>query len=746
MTKAFYAENLVTQTVTEGLPWDFVMTESITAQVRHDKTERQLFYNNPATAHSFYSFIEGVNSNLRCNRENNPPYVMHGFAGDYDTLALPKERILEAIASLKIKPTYIERSLGGNWRLVWIFPRPLYVSSYEFCKLILQNAVKWLNLNVLPCFDEAAFISPTRLLCNGCQWEKVGEPIANTDLQSFFVDCAKEHKDFKHSSDDGNVPLDLVEKALREKYPSFSWPSAFEENSQGPSFWIPESTSPMSAIVKRGGMVTFSAHAIKNFYPWSDILGSEFAKKWSDDAITKATDDIFWDGKLAWWKGRDGIYAPEDRTVLANYLKVNCRLSSKEDKQTGVSQLDLAMNHIYQENKVHGAGPFTFQKPGLLIYQGLRRLNTYYYKPIEPAAGKQVLGPNGNAPFCSALLWHNFAIPDEMPYYHFMAWWQYYYRAAIEWQTLPGQNIFVAGLAGVGKTFINRSLVGPSVGGFVDTSDYFLGKSSFNAYMLYAPHWVLDDDTPAGSAGMLANTSALLKKVAANQDFLSNAKFQQQTMVAWNGRVFATLNLDSYSTRIIGPMDDGTRNKTNIYRCNPAIFPFPSSRLEQAKIVKKELPFLLRALLDMQIPDFIQRDSRYGILPYHDEILLDQAHQSQTIAPFKEVLIEVLADWFHANPTAEFWKGTITQILRVLLADSRNEQILRGIKLDQSNRLLEQIQKEGLIACEFDTGKLKTRIWRFPREAFVNKSVTTVQQEIPPAVLPVGPNPFEKQP
>lgn len=741
MMKAFYTENLVTTAVREGLPWDFQMTEQITEQIRHDKEERQLWYNNPATMHCFYSFIEGVNSNLRVSRENNPPYVQHGFAADYDTLKLPKERILEAIALMPIKPTYIERSLGGNWRLVWVFPRPFYLASHAFCRLVLESAVKWLALNTLPCFDEKAFVEPTRLLCNGCQWEKVGDLMPEEALQAFFVKVSREHNSFQASSDDTNVPLDVVEKAIRDKFPGFNWPSSFEENSQGPSFWIPESTSPMSAIVKRGGMLTFSAHAVKQWYPWADILGPEFAKKWSEGAISEATAGTFWDGHSVWMKNHAGNYIAEDRTVLANCLKVNCRLSTKEDKQTGISQVDLALNHVYRENRIFGAGPFTFQKPGLLIYQGKRRLNTYSSKPMDPATGEHHFGPNGTFPLLSAIIWHNFAFESEYQFWHFIAWWQYYYISAIEWCPMPGQNIFIAGLAGVGKSFMNRNLVGTSVGGFIDASDFFMGLSSFNAYMLEAAHWVLDDDTPSGSHAAIMKTSSLLKKVAANQDMLSNAKFQQQTMVAWSGRVGCTLNLDSYSTRVIGPMDDGTRNKTNIYRCNPALFPFPT-RLELHKQSLQEMPCLLAWLRVVKIPDYIVRDNRYGIAPYHDLSLLDQSHQSQPIAPFKEVLIEALTKYFEANSDATEWKGTITQILRMLLADLGNEQVLRGMKLDQSNRLLEQIQKEGLIACEFDSGKLKTRIWRFPRSAFITAEPPTPEK--PAAAEPTGPNPFEK--
>lgn len=715
--KAFYAENLVTLSVKEGLPWEFKPTEQITPQIRQVHEDRQLWYSNPNTAHSFYTFIEGVNSNMRVNKETNPPYAIHGFAADFDTLMLPKERILEAIKLMRIKPTYIEQSLGGNWRLVWIFPRPIHLSCQDFARHFLEAAIPLLDLRTLPFFDEKAFVTTTRLLCNGCSWEKVGDLMPLDKLQSFFFECARKFNQFQSSASDNDVPLDVVEAAIREKYPHFEWPSKFEENSQGPTFWVPESTSPMSAIVKRNGMVSFAAHAPKSFSTWADILGPEFSKKWSEDAITKATADVHSDGKSVWIKGKNGLYTCEDRPVAQNYLKVNCGLSSKEDKQTGKSQIELALNHIYFENRIAGAGPFCFQKPGLLQYQGERRLNTYSNKPLDPAAGEQHWGPLGNFPFISALLDHMLKFEGEMQYWHFIAWFKYYYTSAIEWCPMPGQNIFIAGKPASGKTLANREIIGTSVGGFMDAGDYFMEKSNFNAYLLRFPHWVLDDDTPAGSSASITKTSALLKKVAANEDMVSNAKYQQQCQVKWSGRAGITLNLDFFSTRVMGSMDEGIRDKTNIYRCNPMPFNFPS-RKEVIANIRRELPYFLRWLLDVKIPDFIKTDSRYGYLSYQDPQLLDQTHQSQTISTFKEVLIESLTAYFRLNPTAVAWRGTVSQLVRMMAADLNNSEILRTLKMDQANRYLEQISKEGLIKCEAESGKFSTRIWIFPRDAF----------------------------
>jgi hypothetical protein len=86
---------------------------------------------------------------------------------------------------MKTKPTHVERSLGGNLRLVWTFKTPLVMGGYDFCTAMLQELVAHLNLTLLPMLDEPAFTTPSRLLANGCNWKPTGfEP---PDMQAFFV-------------------------------------------------------------------------------------------------------------------------------------------------------------------------------------------------------------------------------------------------------------------------------------------------------------------------------------------------------------------------------------------------------------------------------------------------------------------------------------------------------------------------------------------------------------------------------
>lgn len=724
----FYTENLTTQVLFPGNPWDFKPTAVITARIRGDKEDRQAFYQSPDTKHCFYTGIEPLNPNLRPGKEN-PPHKIHAFTADYD-VKIPKERVAEAIASMRIKPSYTERSLGGNVRLVWPLSQPLLVDDYSFCVFVLESAIKWLQLDLLPALDEGAFTTVGRLLCNGCEWENTGHPsIPLPALQTFFVDCGKQFR-FRPANET-DIPMEIVEKACREKF-KMDWPGDFAPESQGPSFWVPESTSPLSAIIKPTGIFTFSAHATKNFYTWTDILGADFVRNFTQDSVSKATADVWWDSKR-FWRRIYGIYCSSGMEETMNFMRVECNLSSKPEKG-GVSPTDIALNHIYNQNRIKAAVPFTFRPAGLITFMGDRMLNTYTRKPVPPAAGEQVWGPQGVFPFLSTFLENLFDPKEQLM--RMLAWYQYYYRAAFEETPLPGQNIFFMGHAGIGKTFLNRQIIGLSVGGFVDASDYLVNGATFNSHLMFSPHWCLDDDTPSNSPIAQAKLHAMFKKTAANQQFLSNQKFEVAGMCEWMGRIGCSTNMDFVSTRVVGPLDDSSIDKTCLFRCSTVKFKFPG-RIELGKLVTAELPFFLRWLLDWKVPDEIERDPRYGYVSYQEPTLLDRTHQTNPAAPFKELLIETLYNWFVSNQDSIDWRGTVSQLVKMMSSDPLNESIMRSIRMDSVSRYLEQIQKEGLFKCSTETGAMNTRIWVFNKpEGFTPATPTSMPtpQYMPPTV------------
>jgi hypothetical protein len=539
-------------------------------------------------------------------------------------------------------------------------------------------------------------------------------PIPALKSQAFFVECGKNFR--FNAGDDACVPLDIAEKALRDRYPNFSWPGPFELETQGPSFWIEGSVSPQSAIIKAGGLFSFAAHATKPFYSWTDLLGKDFTEKFQEDAIARATLDVWWDGK-SFWRKSTGTYVPMDRAELASYFKVTCRLSSKPG-QNGISQAEAAFEHLFLHQRVAGAAPFVFRRPGLIIFDSERKLNTYSGEPLQPAEGHVEWAVN--FPFLAGLMDSLFDPPRQKPF--FLAWLRHFYLSALDWGPRPGQNYFLLGGTGIGKTLLNREVVGGLVGGFIDASDYLVAGAQFNSHLYKRGLWVLDDDSPAGSPQAITRVHAAFKKVAANQQALCNTKFQNAVMLEWMGRIGCTANLDFISTRIVGPLDNSSLDKTNLFRCvksSSMVFP---DRGEIQQIIARELPHLARWLIDWEPPAEVERDSRYGYKAFQEGSLLDKTYQGSPTASFKEILIEFLALYFQNEPKAEYWEGTVSMLLRNLLVCQSNDLILKSLRLEQTSRFLEQIGREGGLKSEVIKGNHNTRIWRFYRLTDEHKS------------------------
>ena len=734
----FAARNLVSNSIAPCVPWEFKVTSEISLQIRKDKESRQEWYKTESTEHQFYTGLEPLNPNLRINRENNPPIVLHAFVADYD-VPISEERANEVIAKMPIKPTYWERSLGGNLRLVWVLAVPIRLESYEFCVYLLTAAIKYLSLGLLPGLDEGAFKSPTRLYCNGGIWGATGAaPVSHVNSQSFLVECAKKFR--WPEKEETTIPLDIVYTELLKKYPSMDWPSDFAVDTGGPSFWVDGSTSSNSALVKPGGMFSFAMHAAKQFTPWDDalLLGSEFCKQFKNESVTKATTDVFFDNRTHWRKFKDPkageAYKPMGDRELANYLKCDCNLSTKPGP-SGKSQVEEAQRHIYNNNRVTGALPFAFYRPGPMYWQGNYYLNTYNAKCIQPAPGEHQWGPQGSFPHLSAHFDTFFTTVEQLG--HFLAWWKYLYYAALNYLPLSGQNVFLFGGVGIGKTMTGRMLVGASVGGFADASDFMIRNQTFNAHLFRSCLWVVDDEAPSNTEAALQHFMMNTKKLAANSEFLYNEKFLTSSMVPFNGRCFITANLDFISSRALSGMDNNSLDKTHLFKCvSNRDFKFPG-RMEWAAIVEKELPCFLSWLLNsFQVPEDVKPDGRFGYLAHHESSLLEQGYQTSKAAGFKECLIKMLVRWFAENPEAKEYIGGATDILALMKAETGD--ILKA-NVDTVNRSIDTLMKENSLSITTSTsGQHNLRLIHIPR--FTPAIVATVPA---PTAPPEEPNKFQ---
>src|SRR5262245_11151798 len=137
----FYLKNLTSTETHRGKPWEFTSLELVPEKCRgkDGKPARTEWITNPNTDFHVYSMFEGVNPNARVkapvkDNEGNPVVYMHGLAVDYDTPFDPVEfqRGLDRIEDKSLHPNWVEITLSGNFRLIWLFKEPLPIPAQAF--------------------------------------------------------------------------------------------------------------------------------------------------------------------------------------------------------------------------------------------------------------------------------------------------------------------------------------------------------------------------------------------------------------------------------------------------------------------------------------------------------------------------------------------------------------------------------------------------------------------------------------
>lgn len=731
----FATKNLVDPSVEPCVPWEFKSSEQIPNRVLNDKSERENWLQNPKTNYQCYTAFEGVNNRLRisgprADGEGNPPMFLHAFAGDYD-LPLSDQEIDLAVSRMPIKPNWIETSLSGNARLVWLFERSLALPSYAFTLFLLARLYLLLPIRSMAGLDQGALAAPERLLTNGGKWRKVHDVPVSADLLQGFLVSVSEKFCWKSSDLGTEIPLDVAASELKSKYPRFvSWPGDFALGAQGPSFWVDGSESSKSAIVRETGLQTFSAHAHKPFFNWSELLGIEFVSQYQLCEMGRAVDGIYFDGKSFIRKNLEGAWLHEPRDDFNQFLRTERGLNDKRGKGETHSKVDSAVMFVKNNACVEGAGSFAFFPKGLIQLNSKRMLNTHNRDVLQPAAESP-----GKFPWIAEFLSGFFSSPEQLPY--FTSWLSYFYRSCHARTPAPGQNIILVGDVGKGKTLLTRAIMGALMGGATEAKEWLMGQSTFSSDLFEYALWVIDDGSVSSGRNGHRIFSEMLKRMAANETHWSNEKFRKASMVHWLGRIAISCNADVESIRVMPDLDISIREKISLFLAAPERddnFVFPDRQALKA-ILNKELPFFARHLLDYQIPDHcLATDARFYVSHYHEPSLVTSANQSSNSGTFGEILDEWMREEFTVrNPSADSWVGTALQLYRSILSDHGLTEAMKPFTVQTVGRLIASLGEKKVFRVVI-RGDEHRRIFEIFRDRYPKKPMARGVPESPNSV------------
>lgn len=739
-----FLKNLSSVEVFEGVPpWEWSPTSEPSEEVRTDKKLRDEWVNCPETDWNCYSLFTGVIPNLRLRsgsqEESNPPFEMAGLVCDYDS----KTSSADIHAAIKImdgpRPNWAEFTLSGNCRLIWLFERPLRFPSRKFAIEVLKKIDTIIPLSRLPGLDKPVLITPEKYWTNSGKWEALSRVLVpEAQLRGFILRISQRFDWLDKEFGKPAVSMERIAEELRKKYPRFSEWGEFSLGSQGPTFWVEGSKSPKSAIVKETGIFTFSGTAHKPFYSWSELVGAEFVDKSEDELLGKAVADIYYDGKSFFMQGPGRKILCNDPAVMRRHLVTMKGLSDKKPKDGGSSMVDKALGYIEHHQRVDGASSCAFFPHGVFTFNNNRILNTHRIEalPPVPESLRSEWGVKGRFPFLSEFI-DQFFTPVELPVKQsdfFLAWLQLFYRSCLYREPRSGHGVVIAGPVNVGKTFLNRGVIGGLVGGSAEANAYLTGADPFNSELFDYGLWVVDD----GSVNPNSTTQRLyteaIKRIVANREHRVNEKYRKAVPTPWQGRIVITLNDDPVSIGNMPALDGSMIEKLMLFRAGPRQISF-HSQASMEKILKEELPFFARWLLEWTPPAYvlINSDVRFGITAYCEPTLHRTSNLSSAVSSFAEILTRWLTEYFNEEGKGKtFWTGSAIDLRLSMAASPAFAEALRGYKPDAIPRMLLQLNDKKMFKMTVTETDNERHFWIKCEDRFLKKSAPS--PSVPQAV------------
>lgn len=663
------------------------------------KAEYRAWCADANTDHCFYSMAEGDSPNARIS-EDNPVHKIHGFVADFDA-PVDWDKIDE---TLKIRcegghmPTWRTKTQSGYIRLVWEFDKPLPLApalADSFMKR-LSDALKASML--LAGFDKTS-LKVSQYFELGTDWTRIGDPIAISFVRTVLLKSAN---DTPIKTDETNIPLDDIAAEVARKFPN-RWKGEFTVGARGPLFWIDDGIDRDGCQVREDGMICYSDRAGTGFKSWGSIFGKKFVDQYEEKKLSTLLDQYWFNGK-SFYKLLNGgpVVIPKEQLVLE--LR-KAGFSPKLKKNQTVSEIEQAILTISNDCRVEEVAPVVFSKERVVDYYGRKILNNCRANAVQPADN----GDPANWPWIHSYLMPFFAKDSDgketLPY--FLAWFQRLYKAVLECRLDQGQLMILLGPAGHGKTLLTNKIIGASVGGFSDASDYLSGKTSFNRDLCGSAAWVVDDQTAAATYADQRKFVELTKRCVANPRLEYHAKYADAIPLPWSGRVMMSLNLDANSLAALPSLDSSNRDKIIALRINSGHkVKFGSNEFVE-NTINTELPFFLKWLYDWQVPIEIKDSNRFGVKTYIDSFIEAAAYDNSSRSAIAE-MVEFFSKKVRETVAITKWRGTLTEFTVVLhecnggrsVGNSGNlEFVRRGMtvleEVSQHNKNVRPVRSKG---------------------------------------------------
>jgi len=192
----------------------------------------------------------------------------------------------------------------------------------------------------------------------------------------------------------------------------------------------------------------------------------------------------------------------------------------------------------------------------------------------------------------------------------------------------------------------------------------------------------------------------LIKRGVANPKIQFMAKYADAVTLPWAGRIILSLNDDPNSMSVLPAMDSSNKDKLMAFKVCEQPFTFPP-KAELEALIKAELPYFAKWLMDWKPPQEVLDDDRFGVKSFIDKSISYAAYDNSSRSQVSELVDFFAKACREQNDRMVEWRGTITEF-QVAIHTYNN-----GRSLGASNKL--EFVRNGLSHLE-DVGKTNTSI------------------------------------
>ena len=712
-----YLKNHTAQAVSKEVtpPWQKKIPVGIPAGL--DKKKFRTWCADPQTDHLFFSAVEAVNQNVRPSADN-PPHLLHGFVGDYDSdhlVNMTTQEICDEIAKRTngkgILPNYLSRTFSNKLRLVWIFETPMPGNEATALAKAIDLFIKESKADVMieHGLDKTSK-DPTQFFEVGHSWADLQQPpVPSAVIQTLYFKAASTTVTKAEAA--VTIPMEAVEAEIERQYPGGLNGITVANAVRVPLFWLRDGNPDLSAQVGENGIWSYSDRD-PGFHPWSKLLGKKFVQDYETQQIGTAVDEFYFDGDRYWCKLPSGEWYPHKKEDAMLHIEA-MGFSTKQGKQ-GLSPVKQILHHIQRHRRIDVTAPFLFNKQEVVAFQGKKCLNVSHRKPMEPAGqdGDPAKWPWLHG-FLNGFLDVDPHVPTD-PHDHLFAWIKRMWTGAREGNLRQGHVVVIAGEADEGKSLFSMFILRQIMGGGTDAGDYLLSGGGFNKEAAEVAIWNIDDQAAAANFSDHKKFTEMLKKTAANPEVKYHPKFVDSMVIPWCGRVVITCNVDASSLEILPTLDGTIRDKLMLLRLAGRKPDFPPSIILESTILT-ELPHFLDWLDKWNPPAEVVANARarYGVKEYHHTQLLREVRDMSQEANFKDLLVrwmkqrELHPD--HQGP----WKGTPAELYIDMTntnEENVNRLILNKYPPERMGKMLKLLREAGEpMILKYQNGRKKNR-------------------------------------